>query len=87
MSIINFSNRKAVFSSNSVNMSVLKVLNDFRTFSYKMAYIPGSYASLLDTKTEIVIPKFGKDQVILKLNFFFELCFRLKLLLKLTEIY
>lgn len=63
MPIINISNRKNVFTSNSVNMSVLKVLNDFRTFSYQIAYIAESYVSLYDKKTEVIIPKFAKDMV------------------------
>lgn len=70
MSVINFSHRKAVFSLRSANMSVLKVLNDFRTFSYQIAYIAGSYVSLLDTKTEVIIPKFAKEQVIFQSYYF-----------------
>ena len=55
--------RPPVFSPETAQLSVLKVFNDFRNWNYRMAKLPGSYVSLSDSRTRVVIPEWSLDEL------------------------
>ncbi|KAI1721990.1 zinc finger FYVE domain-containing protein 9 [Ditylenchus destructor] len=61
--LTNCRHRSPVFDPENTHASVLKVFNDFRNWSYRMAKLPGSYVSLSDSRTQVSLPDWALEEL------------------------
>lgn len=61
--LVNMFREEPVFTRMAVQSSVLKVLNDFRNWTYQMAQLSGTAIAVRDELTEVCLPSLALDEV------------------------
>ncbi|KAL3116007.1 hypothetical protein niasHT_007307 [Heterodera trifolii] len=61
--VVNVRRERPLFTANSIQSSVLKVLNDFRFWSYRMARLSGCIVAIRETTTVIILSSWALDDV------------------------
>lgn len=61
--MVNALERRAVFTPDATQLSVLKLLTDFRRFSYRLGRVTGSRVALRDCQTDVILPTYSDDEV------------------------